>query len=125
MREGDSPAVGGLRPVLEAQAFAGVATILCLASLAGMAWLAQQDPAGTTKSARVLIAGLGEVLRWGLVVGLGLRGLGGLVQGGLTRPCVRVPWEAYGALGAGTIWLAGSALAFASRAPETAIWSTC
>ena len=31
---------------------------------------------------------------------------------------------AYGALGAGAIWLAGSALACTSRTPEEAVWST-
>ena len=32
---------------------------------------------------------------------------------------------AYGALGAGAIRLAGSALAAVSRTPEVAVWSTC
>ena len=59
-----------------------------------------------------------------LIPGLGLRGLGRLVQGGLARPCGRFPGGAYGALGAGAIWLAGSALASASRTPEAALWST-
>jgi hypothetical protein len=36
MRDGDSPAVGGLRAALAAEAFASVTTILCLASLAGL-----------------------------------------------------------------------------------------
>ena len=38
-----------------------------------------------------------------MMIGLGLRGLGGLVQGGLTHPCGRFPRETYGALGAGAI----------------------
>jgi hypothetical protein len=63
-----------------------------------------------------------EALRWGLV-GLGLRGLGRLVQGGLPHPCGRFPGEAYGSLAAGMIWLAGAALAYASRTPEAALWS--
>ena len=124
MREGDSPAVGGLRAVLGAEAFASVTTVVCLAALAGLAGVAQQDPAGTPGVARTLTADMIDVLRWGLVVGLGLRGLGGLVQGGLTPACGRFPWAAYGALGAGAIRLAGAALASVSRTPETAGWST-
>jgi hypothetical protein len=76
-------------------------------------------------AARTLPAGLSEFLRWGLVVGVGLRGLGGLVQGGLTHACGRFPWAAYGALSAGAIWRAGSALASVSRTPEAAMSSTC
>lgn len=86
--------------------------------------MAQQDLTGIPGAARTLTAGLSELLRWGLVVGLGLWGLGGLVQGGLTHACGRFPWEAYGTLGAGAIWLAGFALPSVSRTPETAVWST-
>ena len=124
MREGGSPAVGGLRAALGAEAFASVTTVVCLASLAGMEWVAQQNPSGTPGVAGTLTAGPSELLRWGLVVGLGLRGLGGLVRGGLTPACGRFPWAAYGALGAGAIRLAGAALASVSRTPETAGWST-
>ena len=125
MREGGSPAVGGLRAALGAEAFASVTTVVCLASLAGMEWVAQQNPSGTPGVAGTLTAGPSELLRWGLVVGLGLRGLAGLVQGGLTHACGRFPWEAYGTLGTGAIRLAGSALAAVSRTPEVAVWSTC
>jgi hypothetical protein len=124
MRERGRPVGDSLGAVLEAEAFAGVTTALCLAALAGLTWVAQQDPAGMPGVARTLIADVIEVLRWGLVVGLGLRGLGGLVQAGLTPACGRFPGEAYGALGAGPIWLAGSVLASASRTPEAALWST-
>ena len=72
--------------------------------------VAQQDLVGMPGAARTLTADVIDVLRWGLVVGLGLRGLGGLVQGGLTHACGRFSWKAYGALGAGAIRLAGSAL---------------
>ena len=123
MHERGRPAGDSLGVVLEAQAFAGVTTAVCLAGLAGLAWMAQQDPAGMPGPARTLTADVIEALRWGLVVGLGLRGLGALVQGGLTHPCGRFSGEAYGALGAGVIWLAGSALAYASRTPESAMWS--
>jgi uncharacterized membrane protein YedE/YeeE len=80
MREGARAPVGGLRAALEAEAFAGMTTVVCLASLAALAWVAQQDPAGTPGVARTLTAGLIEVLRWGLVVGLG--GLAGSCRAG-------------------------------------------
>jgi hypothetical protein len=123
MRESDRLAAARLGPVLEAEAFAGATTILCLAVLAGLAWAAQQDPTEPSGTARTLLAGLSEVLRWCVVVSLGLRGLGGLVHGVLLHGCGRFPWEMYGALGAGAIWLAGAALASASRTPEQAVWS--
>jgi len=123
MREVDRPAKGHPGATLEAEASAGAITALCLLALAGSTWLAQQEPTGTIGAAGTLTAAVAEVLRWELVIGSGLRGLGGLVRGGLTRPCGRFSWEAYGAFGAGTIWLAGSALAYASRTPEAALWA--
>jgi hypothetical protein len=56
-----------------------------------------------TTVAKTLTVALRERLRWGLVIGLGLRGLGGLVQGGLGRSCCRFPWEVYGTSGPGAI----------------------
>jgi len=119
MPERGRPAGGSLGAVLEAEAGAGATAALCLVALAGSTWLAQQEPAGTTGVAGTLTAAVAEVLRWGLVIGLGLRGLGGLVQGGLTRPCGRFPQEAYGAFSAGVIWLASAALASSSCRPCT------
>jgi hypothetical protein len=80
-------------------------------------------PGGKAWAGRTLTAGVIEALRWGLVVGLALPGLGGLAQAGLSHPCGRFPGETYGALAAGMIWLAGAALAYASRTPEAALWS--
>ena len=112
-----------LGAALEAEAGAGATAALCLLALAGSTWLAQPAPAGTTGVAGTLTATVAEVLRWGLVVGLALRGLGGLVQAGLTHPCGRFPGEGYSALGAGTIWVAGAALTAGSRTPEAALWA--
>jgi hypothetical protein len=45
-----------------------------------------------TTVAKTLTVALRERLRWGLVIGLGLRGLGGLVQGGLVDCHGRTAW---------------------------------